>query len=158
MIRAVYDTNVILSGFFWKGNEWKCMKKVEEKEVVLLLSKEIVEEIYEVTRKKKLASLIKNAQINPEELVKKIVSMSEIVNVKMRLDIALDDPKDLKFIECAVAAKAQYIVSGDSHLLKLKRYEKNRNTECKGFSFSFEGHLENRGQDHGDELFMKLQL
>jgi putative PIN family toxin of toxin-antitoxin system len=133
MIRAVYDTNVILSGFFWKGNECECMRKVEKKEVVLLLSKEIVEEIYEVIRKKKLASLIKNVQVNPEELVRKIVSMSEIVNAKMRLDIVLDDPKDSKFIECAVAAKARYIVSGDSHLLKLKRYEEIEILNAKDF-------------------------
>jgi putative PIN family toxin of toxin-antitoxin system len=33
------------------------------------------------------------------------------------------DPKDNKYLECAVAAKADYIVSGDVHLLELKEYE-----------------------------------
>jgi len=34
-----------------------------------------------------------------------------------------EDPTDNKFIECAVEAKANYIVSGDRHLLKIKKYE-----------------------------------
>ena len=35
-----------------------------------------------------------------------------------------DDPDDDKFIECAVASRAGFIVSGDKHLLKLKEYKR----------------------------------
>jgi predicted nucleic acid-binding protein len=34
-----------------------------------------------------------------------------------------DDPDDNKFIECALECRADYIVSGDTHLLNLKEYE-----------------------------------
>jgi predicted nucleic acid-binding protein len=34
-----------------------------------------------------------------------------------------DDPDDNKFIECALECKANYIISGDTHLLNLKEYE-----------------------------------
>jgi len=37
-----------------------------------------------------------------------------------KIDLEIDDSDDLKFVECAVAAKANYIISGDKHLLSLK--------------------------------------
>lgn len=39
-----------------------------------------------------------------------------------KIDLEIDDSDDLKFIECAVAGKADYIISGDKHLLNLKEY------------------------------------
>ncbi len=39
-----------------------------------------------------------------------------------KLDIIKDDPDDNKFLECAFAASAEYIISGDEHLLSLKRF------------------------------------
>jgi hypothetical protein len=38
------------------------------------------------------------------------------------LEIIKDDSGDDKFIECAVALKAQYIISGDQHLLSVQKY------------------------------------
>ncbi len=35
-----------------------------------------------------------------------------------------EDPSDNKFLECAIEGKADYLVSGDNHLLKLKEFEK----------------------------------
>jgi len=123
MIRAVYDTNVILSGFLWAGNERRCMMKVEKGNVKLFSSREIIVEIYDVARREKLAEIIRRTKYTPEILTGKILGMSEIVDIKRRREIVIEDPDDIKFIECAIAAKAQYIVSGDSHLLKLRKYE-----------------------------------
>jgi len=47
---------------------------------------------------------------------------SEIVVPKEKLHIVYKDPTDNKIVECAVAGNADYIVSGDKHLLDLKRY------------------------------------
>ena len=38
------------------------------------------------------------------------------------LPVVPDDPADEKFIACAVAAKAECVVSGDKHLLNLGAY------------------------------------
>lgn len=48
--------------------------------------------------------------------------MCERVTINERLKVVVDDPDDDKFVECAVAAGATAIVSGDQHLLTLKRY------------------------------------
>jgi len=45
-----------------------------------------------------------------------------------------DDPDDDKFIECAVASRAGFIVSGDKHLLKLKEYKRIKNHESRRLS------------------------
>jgi predicted nucleic acid-binding protein len=45
------------------------------------------------------------------------------VKVSRRITVIDDDPDDDKFIECAVASRAGFIVSGDKHLLKLKEYK-----------------------------------
>lgn len=38
------------------------------------------------------------------------------------LKVVRDDPDDNKFIECAVAAQAKYIISGGNHLKDIKNY------------------------------------
>jgi predicted nucleic acid-binding protein len=38
------------------------------------------------------------------------------------LNVVLEDPEDNSILECAVEAKANYVVSGEFHLLKLSRY------------------------------------
>ena len=44
------------------------------------------------------------------------------VKINKRFKAILKDPEDNKFIECAVASMADYIVSGDKHLLELKEF------------------------------------
>jgi len=65
------------------------------------------------------------------ELIPKIVIDTNIyisafttpVKITKRIEAIIDDPDDDKFIECAVSCGADYIISGDKHLLKLKAYE-----------------------------------
>jgi len=51
-----------------------------------------------------------------------IVRNSIIVEPKERINIVKDDQKDNIFIETAVAGNVDYIISQDSHLLKLKEF------------------------------------
>jgi len=51
-----------------------------------------------------------------------ILSYSEIINPDIKVDIIKPDPDDNKILECEIACNAQYIVSGDSHLLDLREY------------------------------------
>jgi putative PIN family toxin of toxin-antitoxin system len=51
-----------------------------------------------------------------------IRSFSEVVAITGQLKVVVDDPDDDKVIECAVVGKADYIVTGDHHLLVLGQY------------------------------------
>lgn len=55
--------------------------------------------------------------------VAEILSFSELIKIENKLKVIPADPDDNKIVECAYVAKADYIVSGDSHLLDLENYQ-----------------------------------
>ncbi|HSE82922.1 MAG TPA: putative toxin-antitoxin system toxin component, PIN family [Thermodesulfobacteriota bacterium] len=117
--KVVIDTNVLISGFGWKGKPKKILKLIEEGKVKNFTSPDIVEEVRRVVSYKKLG-FTDDLQA---EIIEFIYFYSEIVTPKKRLDIVKEDPDDNKFLECAVEAKAEYIISGNRHLLKLKAFK-----------------------------------
>jgi uncharacterized protein len=52
----------------------------------------------------------------------KLESNADLVAPDIVIDAVQDDPDDNRVLECAVAGRAGYIVSGDRHLLNLKAY------------------------------------
>jgi putative PIN family toxin of toxin-antitoxin system len=52
----------------------------------------------------------------------KLESAGDLIDPAIVLDVVTDDPDDNRVLECAVAGRADYIVSGDRHLLKLKEH------------------------------------
>jgi len=114
-VRVVLDTNIFVSGIFWGGVPNQILESWVSEKFELLLSEEILKEyervLYKISKGKK------DQLVNQWLLF--IAENSLIVNVKKRFKLSID-PDDDKFIECAVAGNAKYIVSGDSHLLDLK--------------------------------------
>jgi putative PIN family toxin of toxin-antitoxin system len=114
-VRVVLDTNILVSGIFWGGIPNKILESWVSEKFELLLSEDILKEYERV--------LFKISKGKKDQLVNHwllfIAENSLIVNVKKRFKLSID-PDDDKFIECAVAGNAKYIVSGDSHLLDLK--------------------------------------
>jgi len=123
MNRIVLDTNIFISGFLWEGNEARLIRKIENNEVMNFISQEILEEIENVIKRDKFTELLDKARIKPDEIIEKIISISHmVVGLKMKGNIVKSDPADDKFIECAINSRSKYIVSGDNHLLNLKKY------------------------------------
>ncbi len=59
-----------------------------------------------------------------EELIESVLKVVRFVRVTNLVKAVFEHPADDKFIECALEAKADHIVSGDKHLLKLGTYGK----------------------------------
>ncbi len=57
-----------------------------------------------------------------KKLLAKIKAHSNWIKPEKSFTVIKDDPDDNKFIECAVAGEADFIVSGDRHLLALKEF------------------------------------
>ncbi|MFO8016677.1 MAG: putative toxin-antitoxin system toxin component, PIN family [Candidatus Woesearchaeota archaeon] len=57
------------------------------------------------------------------EWVDLIIRNSELTEIKDILDVVQDDPSDNKFLETALNGKADYIITRDNHLLKIKEYK-----------------------------------
>jgi len=118
MIKVVIDTNVFVSSFFG-GNPRRIIELWKTGEIKLCLSPKIVDEYIEV-----LSRLGLQDENELEELLKLFAKGFNIIftSEPPTLDIVKEDSDDNKFIECAVALKCAYIISGDQHLLNIKNY------------------------------------
>ena len=117
-MKAVLDTNIFISGIFWKGSSNKVILNWREGKFTLVTSLEAVSEIIKVLKDFK----IKLSDDVIKEWVDLIVRNSIIVEPKEKILAVKDDPKDDIFIETAVAGNVDYIISQDNHLLKLKEF------------------------------------
>ena len=120
MLKFVFDTNVFVSALISKrGNPALLLDRVK-KSYTLFISKDILSELKDVISRDKFGYT--DEEINT--FVEAIISFSDIVNPEIVIEAIKADPDDNKILECAVAAGASYIVSGDNHLLELKEYGK----------------------------------
>ncbi len=118
MTKIVVDTNVFVSSFFG-GNPRKIIDLWKTGEIVLCLSKPIVDEYVEV--------LSRLGLLDEGELKELLDVFAKGLNVLFSattpsLNLIEEDPDDNKFIECAVALKSSYIISGDKHLQSIGDY------------------------------------
>ena len=115
-IKAILDTNVLISGVFWKGPPFEILKAWQEQRFRLAISLPILEEYRRV-----LDEFAKERQMLVLNSVLKVIELrSEIVKPVPFSEPVCSDPDDDKFLEAAIAAGADYIVSGDKAILNVK--------------------------------------
>ena len=120
-LRIVLDTNILVSAFFWEGNESKLLRKCKERHYSLILSLEILDELEKVLKLK-----FKVPKNKVHDYIKELLLFSEIVFPPRDLDIIKDDPSDNVILETALIGNANILVTGNKHLLKQKKYKKVR--------------------------------
>lgn len=119
-MKLVLDTNIWLSGIFWEGEASKIIEKAEKKNIQILISENILSEIVDVLNKEsKFKKYILNLKLSIEEILRAVLSISNLIETKAKLDIIKADPKDNIILEVALDGKAEYIISYDSHLLNM---------------------------------------
>jgi len=115
-MKAVIDTNVMISSFFG-GNPRKIIDRWLEGKFILCLSAPILEEYIKV---------LSRFEFDNELLLVKFLSTFEnnfntlFINNPKELNWIQEDSSDNKFISCAIALHADFIISGDIHLKLLK--------------------------------------
>ena len=118
--RVVLDTNVVVSALLFRGELSRLHALWKRKAFTIVASREIVEEYLRVLAYPKFNLTEKEIRdIIREELLPCI----EPVMVAEELKGVCVDPDDDKFLVCAEAAKADVVVSGDEHLLSLRKYK-----------------------------------
>ena len=116
-MKILIDTNIIISGLFFRGLPKEFLIKMDFKKFQVCVNKEIITEYKEQIQKK----ILNPKYILNEELFEKF--FKDLHNFEKVSDLKVcRDPKDDKFINCAIDAKAIYIVSGDNDLLTLKNF------------------------------------
>lgn len=117
-MKVLIDTNVFVSSFFG-GNPRKIIDLWKKGKIILCLSKDILDEYVDVLQR---VGLKEENEI--EELLSLFAKGLNILFTTKTPDIRAvkDDPEDDKFIECAVALKAEVIITGDKALKAMGEY------------------------------------
>lgn len=129
MIKAVLDVNILISGLFWKGSSWRIVDLAITHHIESVTSPAILAELEAV-----LYEDFSDIPYNRiEEIIRDTLSYSRLVAAERISVKGLRDIKDTKIIACALAGKAEYIVTGDKDLLVLKEYKGVRIVTPKAF-------------------------
>ena len=120
-MRIVFDTNIFISALVSPGRQAAtALVRITEGSDQLLISRPIVDETLTVLRNKFDWEDERLAQA--AELLAKI---GESLATTKRIQLLKDDP-DNRILECAVAGRADLIVTGDRELLRLGEFEGTR--------------------------------
>lgn len=117
-MKIILDTNVFVSAVFFGGTPYKILDAWRSDSVQIVISPEILEEYRRIGER--LSAKYKGVSLTP---------MLELLTINAQVFISpelpnqiCDDKDDDKFIACAIASGARYIVSGDKHLLDVSGY------------------------------------
>ena len=116
--KVTIDTNILVSGFGWKGNPHRVLDMVVRGEIELFTSREQFEELSRVLDYPKFEFSDKQ-KVGFKSLLSSVASFVETAT---ELDIIKEDPTDNRILECAMVADVDFIVSGDEHLLSIKKF------------------------------------
>ena len=123
MMRVVLDANVLVSALISpKGSPATILSYWQEGKLAIIVSAAILQEVDRVLHYPR----IQKRYHLPEELVQQFLSLLRkgaiVVEPEQQVEVIEREPSDNRYLECAVAGGAAYIVSGDDHLLNLKEY------------------------------------
>jgi uncharacterized protein len=124
-VQVVFDTNVWISIFMKKvlSQEYQ---KILAQGTSVYISKDILIEISKVLTYPKITRTLKACRIDARQILRIIAANSIMVYPKIKVQIIEEDPSDNRILECALAAGAEFIVTGDKHLLKLGQFEQTK--------------------------------
>jgi putative PIN family toxin of toxin-antitoxin system len=121
-MRVVADTNIVVSGLLWRSNPRRVLDAAREGAIDLYTSVILLAELEDVLSRDKFAKLLTSVGVTPHDLVLGYAALSSVVVPPTIEPVILAAPDDDAVLACAVAAQGEVIVSGDRHLLDLKKY------------------------------------
>lgn len=121
-MRLVTDTNVVVSGLLWLGNPGRLLEAAAHGRMTLYTSPVLVTELRSTLSYARLAQRVERSGLTLEELLTRYLNVAIVVEPPTVPRI-VRDPDDDHVLACALAARADLIVSGDTDLLDLKTYQ-----------------------------------
>lgn len=127
MLKAVVDTNVLVSGtILSRGNPYQVLEAWRRSQFILVLSSDIIAEIEAVLRRPKI---VKKYGLTENLLARLVIALNAeaLLTRPGPIEHLADiEAADLKFLACAYAGAADYLVTGDRALLQFKTYRDTR--------------------------------
>ncbi len=117
MLKVVFDSNIYVSALTGGTICRELLKKSMSGEILrLFVSLPILEELKEILER------FGFSQRETTKTLRHIIRKAELVKITQVVRIS-PDPDDNMILECALSAKAGYIISGDKHLLTIRRFK-----------------------------------
>ncbi|HJX06249.1 MAG TPA: putative toxin-antitoxin system toxin component, PIN family [Candidatus Nanoarchaeia archaeon] len=117
--KIIVDTNILISAIGWEGKPRELFISIIDGKYELVISNKQLAEIRRVLNYPRLG--FTKGQRN--QFLKILFKIATVKETKTELRIIKEDPSDNMLLECAVEAGAKYVVSGDKHLKKLRKYK-----------------------------------
>jgi len=117
--RLVVDTNIIVSSFLSSGPPRVILNRIRDRQDLLCVSRAVLREYLEVLTRAGVARELLEALLSVLQDPQRVM----LVLPSRRLTVVREDPADDMFLECALEAEADYIISGDRHLRRLGIFE-----------------------------------
>jgi putative PIN family toxin of toxin-antitoxin system len=121
-VRAVIDTNVLLSGLLWFGTPHRLIEQVRAGVLTLVSSPALIAELAEVIGRAKFQAILERSDTDAQQMLAQVRQLVEIVDPPPLPTPVSRDRDDDAVLALAVAAQADLIVSGDEDLLVLGAY------------------------------------
>jgi len=121
MLVIVFDINVLVSSLIVKGKPHELWQKAKGKEFTLAFSRQMLSNFANVIKRQKFQKYVTRA--DTRLFLNDLRMTGKLVPVKSRFKVVIEDPDDDIIIRTAFDAKADYLVSGDRHLLALKEFK-----------------------------------
>lgn len=118
MKRLLLDTNIYVSAVLFGGKPKEIIDLARHKKVEIVISEYILWEIREVLSRK---FNIPQSRLNKIE--HDILSLARLVNVSSKIEVVVEHPADNAILACAVDGRADAVITGDKHLISLKKYQ-----------------------------------
>ena len=115
-MKILIDTNILISALFFGKFPKEFLNEVLAKNFEICINDKILDE-YEATIHKKIIKKKILDEVLYEKFLQDVKFFESVSDLKI-----CHDPDDDKFINCAIDAKAIYIVSGDNDLLTIKNF------------------------------------
>ncbi len=122
-MRLVLDTNVVAAGFLWQGPPHRLVQRALDGAIDLAVSPALLVELEGILQRKKFAPRLAKQALSVAGLILRYAELAQLVQPASIAPVVLADPDDDHVLACALAAQADLIVSGDTHLLDLKTYQ-----------------------------------
>ncbi len=116
--KIVLDTNILISALGWKGNPNEIFRRVADGDFELIISQKQLEELKEVMDYPKFTF----TEGQKSKFIAILLEIAKVVEISEKLKVIKEDPDDDIILETAVENNADFIISGDDHLLNLKKY------------------------------------
>lgn len=122
-MRVVLDTNVVVSALLWGGTPERLIRAADGEGLVIFTSEALIAELASILARTKFATKLTQLNSSPTEVVARYRVIAETIEAAPIEESRLRDPDDAAVLACALAARAEAIVSGDDDLLALGSYQ-----------------------------------